>query len=927
MRSRPDRPAITAERWRTLEPLLDAALAVPHAERAVFVATACGADDVLRDELAVLLRECDAQGKVSSPVDRPAVSYVPGAPDDAAEIAALRSALPGRYVIERLIGRGGTGVVYAARDIRHERTVAIKVLSADYPSPQFTERFLREIHVTAGLRHPRLLPLYDSGDAAGRPYYVMPFVAGGTLRDRLVNGPLLSTDEALDIMHDVAEALDYAHRNGVIHWDVKPENILLDESGAVLGDFGVAQASRALGTPAYMAPERSTSQKADRRADLYALGVVAYEMLAGVHPFAGTHADMPDALATRCPHVSPALDALVQCLLERAPDRRPPDARHVVRAIENIGAARVNGARREATRAGWFPPAWARARSTLVSVAVAAVTLIAAAALRMRDVNSPVFTSADSRVLVVPMENGTGDSSLAALGGIAGYYISDGLAEVKGIDVLSDDALAPGSDDITLRAAARRQGAAFVVTGNYRLIGDSIRMQPRVIAVNKWKVMASAAPVSASRSTPTALLDSLRQRVLGVVANAHDRQIPFASTSRPPASYAVFQQYMTALDVFSQGKHTASLRYLRRATELDSTYVPAYLTTISALENVHRYAEADSVIRFLEARRASLTPAEQASLDRERAATSGNARGALAASRRLSALAPGIQLNHYLHALWARRAGFLHECLTVAAPIADTFGRDPHDWMGKIYWGLVTTCRHQLGDYAAELASARAGLASHPDNPEIRADELRALAALGQIDSLSTRVDEMARLPKADGVVAPSTALEMVGLELLAHGHATEGRAALERAVSAYAALPAAEQLRDRSRLPQVRVLYALQRYDAASRLLHAAAAPDDSNPDTEAQRALIALRTGRGDEARRIDARMAAYHRQYDFGETQFQRARIASALKDMPRAMQLLRQAVAEGFQPAIEIHRAIEFAPLRRDPVFQALIGSKD
>src|SRR5580704_11186460 len=214
--------------------------------------------------------------------------------------AALAAALAGRYRVERELGRGGMATVYLADDVKHGRKVAIKVLRPELAAVIGAERFAREIRTIAALQHPHILGLIDSGEAGGAAYYVMPFVEGETLRDRLARERQLSIEDALRIATEVASALDYAHRRGVVHRDIKPENILLLDGQALVTDFGIAidvspsgitrmtDAGMSLGTPYYMAPEQAMGEREiTPRVDVYALGCVTYEMLLGEPPFTG----------------------------------------------------------------------------------------------------------------------------------------------------------------------------------------------------------------------------------------------------------------------------------------------------------------------------------------------------------------------------------------------------------------------------------------------------------------------------------------------------------------------------------------------------------------------------------------------------------------------------------------------------------------
>src|SRR5215472_2019009 len=215
----------------------------------------------------------------------------------------LNSSLGGRYAIDREIGRGGMATVYVARDVRHDRRVALKVLNPELGALLGVDRFIAEIKVTAKLQHPNLVPLFDSGEADGQLYYVMPFIEGESLRSRLTRERQLSVDDAVRIAMGAASALDYAHRHGIVHRDLKPENILLHEGQALVADFGIALAvasaggSRmtetglSLGTPHYMSPEQAMGERElTARSDVYALGAVLYEMLVGEPPFTGATA-------------------------------------------------------------------------------------------------------------------------------------------------------------------------------------------------------------------------------------------------------------------------------------------------------------------------------------------------------------------------------------------------------------------------------------------------------------------------------------------------------------------------------------------------------------------------------------------------------------------------------------------------------------
>ena len=328
--------------------------------------------------------------------------------------AELSAALAGRYVVEREIGRGGMAVVYLARDTKHDRLVAVKVLNPELGAMLGAERFLAEIRTTATLQHPNLLPLFDSGEAGGLLYYVMPFLEGESLRARLEREGQLPLEDAVRIAVGIANALSYAHAHGVIHRDLKPENVLLQHGQPVVLDFGVALALRnaaegrrtqtgiSVGTPQYMSPEQAAGEKIiDARADIYALGALTYEMLAGEAPHTGPSAQaiITKVMAGEVRPVTssrPSVPAYVASAVQRALARVPADrfstAAEFARAIENPTSS--------AELATPLPLAVSR-RRPILPWAVAAVAAAAAFTIALRPGDSstalrlPIFASLD----------------------------------------------------------------------------------------------------------------------------------------------------------------------------------------------------------------------------------------------------------------------------------------------------------------------------------------------------------------------------------------------------------------------------------------------------------------------------------------------------------------------------------------------------
>lgn len=279
----------------------------------------------------------------------------------------LATALADRYTIDRELGRGGMATVYPARDLKHERLVAIKVLKPELAAVIGGERFLSEIKTTANLQHPHILALFDSGAVNGTVFYAMPFIDGESLRDKLDREKQLPIDDALRIAREVADALQYAHERGVIHRDIKPENILLQGGHALVADFGIALAASttgggrmtetgmSLGTPTYMSPEQAMGERTlDARTDIYALGCVLYEMLVGDPPFTGSTAQAivarvltgtPESLAAQRGTIPPHVEAAVMTALQKLPADRFANAKTFSDALANPSFTRAGAAR------------------------------------------------------------------------------------------------------------------------------------------------------------------------------------------------------------------------------------------------------------------------------------------------------------------------------------------------------------------------------------------------------------------------------------------------------------------------------------------------------------------------------------------------------------------------------------------------------
>ena len=364
----------------------------------------------------------------------------------------IRDTLGPTFTVERELGGGGMSRVFVAYDQTLERRVVVKVLAPELMADVNAERFRREILVVAGLQHPHIVPVLSAGEMAGRPYLVMPFVEGESLRTRIVRGGAMRVVEAVGVLRDVARALAYAHERGIVHRDIKPDNVLIHSGSAVVADFGVAKAldvarrtpgiaaqgtltaaGASLGTPGYMAPEQiAADPNADYRVDIYAFGVTAYEALAGKGPFHGRppHAllaahlsEEPASLGSLRPEVPAALVTLVMRCLEKDPDKRPQNAQQILVALEDpavlsgeLGPATITGAAM-AARSG----ASRRKRFALLAVLGGVLAAGAGTMVVLSRDSAPAASSTPAAVVKAPsiavlpfVELGADSSNVAA---------------------------------------------------------------------------------------------------------------------------------------------------------------------------------------------------------------------------------------------------------------------------------------------------------------------------------------------------------------------------------------------------------------------------------------------------------------------------------------------------------------------------------
>ena len=486
------------ESWSELAALVDALLDTPPERRASRIEELCAGDPVRRSALERLQQEIEREPVLfsRSAAERFAALF-------ADDVAGFPEALAERYRLTRELGRGGMATVYLAHDVKHGRDVAVKVVRPELAAALGPARFLREIEIAAQLHHPHIVPLYDSGDAGGSLYYVMPYEAGLSLRQRLERDGPLPLEDAVLVLRDVCDALAHAHECGIIHRDIKPDNVLLSGRHALVTDFGVAKAAtdastRAavtaagvlIGTPAYMAPEQiAADPHIDHRADIYALGVLAYELLAGRPPFTGdapqgilsAHlTQAPEPITTLRPDVPEPLAQLVMKSLEKQPADRwqsTADLLQRLNALALMPGVPTPWPRSPRSRRRWT-------RTATIAAGIIGLAAIVVIAVRGAEREASVAPASHS-VAVLYFDNLSHDTADAYLADGLSEEIASRLGSIPGLSVKQGSRegiqrLRESAPDYRV-AAGHAFSVQYLVEGSIRRAGRQVRVEAHLV--------------------------------------------------------------------------------------------------------------------------------------------------------------------------------------------------------------------------------------------------------------------------------------------------------------------------------------------------------------------------------------------------------------------------------------------------------------
>ncbi len=534
-------------------------------------------------------------------------------------LATLNEHLNDCYAVERELRGGGMSRMFVAMEKKLERRVVIKMLPDDVAAGINADRFRREIQLAAGLQHPHIVPVLSAGEVDGRPYFTMPFIVGESLRQRLARDGELPLEDGVRILRDLASALAYAHKHGVVHRDIKPDNVMLEDEYALVTDFGVAKALNAstivgapdtittvgmtLGTPAYMSPEQAVADPSvDHRADIYAFGVVAYEVLTGSPPFVGrstqamlaAHAvEPPEPILKRRPTLPPWLADLVMRCLEKRPADRPQHATELLKVLQSGANVTTGGGLRPATLNRTRSMRWAV--PLLLLIAVATTTFIA---LRFRDAGGGAGPADDIRsVAVLPLVN--------VGGGPEDEYFSDGmsdelanaLSKIPGLRVASRTSAHSfkGRKNVNVADIGRALNVQAVLEGTVRRAGGRLRVTGQLTSVRDGLSLWSD-----SYERETSDVFAVQDDIAHSIANA--LKLRLASVTATGQSSAPGTLNLQAYDHYLRGRFFWNARgadnirraitYFDMAIASDATFARAYAARAIAYALLPEYTDA-----------------------------------------------------------------------------------------------------------------------------------------------------------------------------------------------------------------------------------------------------------------------------------------------------------------------------------------------
>jgi serine/threonine protein kinase/tetratricopeptide (TPR) repeat protein len=862
------------------------------------------------------------------------------------------STFAGRYQVIEELAKGGMGRVYKVYDKKINEKVALKLINLETQSDQETiKRFKNELKLARKVSHRNVCRMYYLGEEGGSNYITMEFVPGEDLKSSLIRMGPLSAAKAVFIAKQVCEGLTEAHGLGVVHRDLKPQNIMVDRKGnARIMDFGIARSLRAegitdtgvvIGTAEYMSPEQVEGKDVDQRADIYSLGVILYEMVTGKVPFEGNSAltialkhttEKPKDPREINDQIPEDLSFVILKCMHKNKERRYQKVEELLADLDkiekDIPTRELVFSRRKPIITRNILKALSLKKIfvfALILAGIGAISLI---------LFSPRELSIDpNRIAVATFDNKTGDELLDPYGRVAADWITQALSRTDVVEVVPTTMVLQSSSALgikthglhsmdQLRALAKQTEVGTVIWGSYYLEDEILRFQAKITDAAKGKLIHSLEGVKGLGDSPMEVIETLRQRVLGTLELYFD-SIPskILRVSKPPL-YDAYREHIIGLEYFGKDYFQA-LRHFKLAAELDPEFLAPRARIAIIYGTLGEYAKADSVFRFINKRRKYLTLFEQNYLDWYMSRLKGNYAEALEYLRQAEKQAPNNIYIDYLIGLEALRNNNPQETVNIYTKIEPSeyiYDHEARAWQ----FGVLAKAHHMLGNYQLELEEIRRSQEYYPDRLELRAGEVRALTALGRIQEVREVIEESLNLKLRTGT--PGDVMLEAAQELRAHGYLNEGQEIANRAADWYKNRTLDDAESDVYRFDLAFALYIAEQWEEAKVLFKGLAEENPENIEYKGFLGRLAARRRDREEALKISEELQQIKLPYLFGYHTYCRACIASLLGERKQAVELLKEAFAQGYAHGVYLHRDMDLEALREYPPFQELLWPK-
>ncbi len=859
------------------------------------------------------------------------------------------STFAGRYQVIEELGKGGMGSIYKVLDKKINEKIALKLINMETPSDEKSvERFSNELKLARKVSHRNICRMYDLGEEQGTHYITMEFVPGEDLKNSITRMGPLNPGRAVSIAKQLCKGLAEAHKTGVIHRDLKPQNVMIDSQGnARIMDFGIARTMKGegltadgmiIGTPEYMAPEQVEGKEVDQRTDIYSLGAILYEMLTGRVPFKGKSpisvafmhkTEKPKDPRVYNDQITEELSRLVLKCMEKDKARRYQNVGELNAALESIEGELPTSElvlpkkKPTTTKQITLTFTWWRFLVPLLLLLALLVILFMPFGNKGLDVDP-------GRFIVAIFENQTGDGSFDSYGRVAADWITQSLSQIdegeavpvsEVLESLRTMGVETGGIQkmAQLRDLAKHTEAGTVISGSYILTEGILRFEANIIDANRGKSIHTLEPVSGPGESPMEVIETLRQRIMGTLS-IYFSQIP-SRTRRflEPPLFEAYQEYLTGMDAFDHD-YSQALTHFEKAVELDPEF-PAPCIRMSIIYNYQeQFAKAESMVNLANERRERLNLFERFLLDAFVAGLQGNYEEGLNFFRQAETLAPEDYVLNYLIGLETLRLNRTQETVDTFMKIEIPEFVNSTE-IGAWRFRVIAEAYHMLGKYLKELEEVSKGQENFPDNIDLQLGRVRALAALGRIQEVLGVIDKSLALKQPSET--PGIIMLVAAQELRTHGYLNESKEIANRAVSWYQSQIPAEAPDEKHNSSLASAFYVAEQWENAQKLFKELSEGYPDHLQYKGFLGRLAARLGNKKEALQLSEEIASIDQAYLFGIHTYSRACIASLLGEQEQAVELLQQAFAQGRPFGVYLHRDMDLEPLRDYPPFQELL----